>query len=60
MERLQPVKDWFLDHIGDRKKTILLGIYSCGLFVIPFIIFSFMCAKTANMGFNIVLTVSYV
>ena len=58
MERLQPVKDWFLDHIVDRKKTILLGIYSCAIWIFPFVIFCFMCAKTANMGFNIALTVS--
>ncbi len=57
MEHLQPAKDFFLDHIADRKKTILLGIYSCALWAIPFAIFSFMCSGTANVGFNIVLTV---
>lgn len=41
---------------GDRKDTLLYGVYGCAFFSFPFTICSFVVAGTANAGFNAVLT----
>ncbi len=56
MEAFSKLWSVLQEHIDDRKKSLLLAIYTCAVFSIPFAVFCFMCANTANIGFDIVLT----